>query len=46
LTAYYPIPYATGDYYLEGPTTVVYDSAGSNPIYYNYPYELFNGKTT
>ena len=46
LTAYYPIPYATEDYYLEGPTTVVYDSAGSNPVYYNYPYELFNGKTS
>lgn len=46
LTAYYPIPWAAADYYLEGPTIVVYDSLGSNPSYYNGQYRLFNGVTS
>lgn len=32
--------------YLEGPTTVVYDSAGGNPSFYQTEYELFNQTNT
>ena len=45
LTAYYPIAWSSEDLYIEGPTTVVYDSLGTNPSYYNGPYKLFYGIT-
>jgi hypothetical protein len=42
LTAFYPIPYSAGiEYYIEGATTVVYDSQGGSPVYYKDPYEIF-----
>ena len=41
LTSYYPIPYSAGNYYIEGATTVVYDSMGTNPTYYKDPYKIF-----
>ena len=49
LTTLYPIPYSATneefDYYIEGATTVVYDSMGSNPIYYKDPYKIFRSDT-
>jgi hypothetical protein len=45
LSVKYPVPYSAGNYYIEGPTTVIYDSNGSNPIYYKEKYRLFNGDT-
>ena len=41
LTSYYPVPYSAGNYYIEGATTIVYDSMGSNPSYYKDPYKIF-----
>lgn len=42
LTAFYPIPYSAGiEYYIEGATTVVYDSQGGSPVYYKDPYKIF-----
>ena len=29
------------DYYIEGPSIVIYDSSGSNPTYYKNPFKLF-----
>ena len=45
LTAYRPIPYSAGDYYIEGASTVVYDSMGSNPTYFKDPYRIFRNNT-
>lgn len=45
LTSYYPIPYSAGNYYIEGATTIVYDSMGSNPSYYKDPYKIFTCNT-
>jgi hypothetical protein len=42
LTTMYPLAYSAGDYYIEGATTVVYDSQGGNPVYYKDPYKIFN----
>ena len=44
LIAYYPIAWAADDYYIEGATTVVYDSLGSSPAYYEGYYKLFHGR--
>lgn len=45
LKSYYPIPLSLGSYYLDGPTTVIYDAAGmSTPAYLKRPYKLFNFK--
>lgn len=41
LKSYYPIATAAGMYYMTGPTTVVYDDMGHNPIYSNEAYKLF-----
>ena len=42
LSTYYIIPYTPHlGYYVEGPTTVVYDSQGNNPSYYKNPFKLF-----
>mgnify|MGYP007069943211 CR=1 FL=1 len=45
LEAYYPIPWSAGNYYIEGASTVVYDSLGSNPSYYPDPYVLYDMDT-
>ena len=42
LRAYYPVAIATGDYYIEGASWVIYDSMGQNPSYYKEPYKIFN----
>lgn len=42
LTTLYPVPYSTGNYYIEGASTVVYDSAGKSPTYYKDPYKIFS----
>lgn len=41
LIAVYPIPYSVGDYYIEGPSVVVYNSDGINPTYYKNPFKIF-----
>lgn len=46
LTNYYPVPSsddADNNYYIEGPTNIVYDSSGTNPSYYKNPYKIFDG---
>lgn len=46
LTNYYPVPSsedADKNYYIEGPTNIVYDSSGTNPSYYKNPYKIFDG---
>lgn len=45
LISYYPIPYSAGSYYIEGATSIVYDSMGSNPSYYKDPYKIFTCNT-
>lgn len=46
LKTYYPIPYSSNiDYYIEGASTVVYDSQGGNPTYYKDQYKLFKQAT-
>lgn len=45
LTVWYPVPWSAGDYYIEGPTSVIYDSSGSNPSYYKEPYRIYNATT-
>ena len=42
LRAFYPLAQAEGPYYLDGPTTVIYNSLGSEANYLNKPYRLFN----
>lgn len=41
LTAIYPISYCVDNYYIEGPSIVIYDSSGANPTYYKNPFKLF-----
>ncbi len=42
LTTFFPIPYSINtDYYVEGASTVVYDSQGGNPSYFKQPYKIF-----
>ena len=42
LSTLYPIAHAAAaDYYIEGATSIIYDSAGANPVYYKDPYKLF-----
>lgn len=41
LKSYYPVAQTTEPYYLDGPTTVIYDSLGTNPNYIHKPYKLF-----
>ena len=45
LTAYHPLPYSLGDYYIEGATMVVYGSEGNNPTYYKDPYRIFSSNS-
>jgi hypothetical protein len=35
------IPFRGGDYYIEGPSIVVYDASGGNPSYYKDPYKIY-----
>ena len=42
MTAYYAIPVRDKDkYFIEGPTSITYDSAGSNPIFENSEYKIY-----
>lgn len=41
LKSYYPVAQTSGPYYLDGPTTIIYDSLGTNPNYIHKPYKLF-----
>ena len=41
LVAVYAVPYTAGNYYIEGPGIVVYNSDGVNPTYYKNPYRIF-----
>ena len=46
LTSYLPIAYGnTENLYIEGATSITYDSNGSNPQYYNNPYVLYSKLT-
>ena len=46
LISYMPIPYAkTENYYIEGPSMILYDSSGGNPQYYKKPYKLYDKLT-
>ena len=45
LTTVYPIAWSIGDYYIEGATTVVYDSYGKNPSYYKDPFRIFKANS-
>ena len=42
LVAYYPLAYATDNYFIEGTTSIVYNDAGASPIYYKDPYKLYS----
>lgn len=42
LTTFYPVAYTSGNYYIEGASIVVYDSAGKSPTYYKDPFKIFN----
>lgn len=44
LVSIYTIPYTAGNYYIEGPGIVVYNSDGVNPTYYKNPYKIFRRK--
>jgi len=47
ITTYFPIPFtADPNYYIEGASTVVYDSAGHSPVYYKDPYNIFRQDNT
>lgn len=41
LSTLYPVAWSENDYYIEGATSIVYDSSGSNPVYYKDSYKLF-----
>lgn len=45
LSSVYPVAIASGSYYLEGATTVIYDDQGTSPTYYNKKYKLFERHT-
>lgn len=45
LTTFTVIPYMNGNYFVEGPSIVVYDSQGANPTYYKNPFRIFNSIT-
>ena len=45
LTNLYPVAYSAGDYYIEGASTVIYNSSGNSPAYYKDPYKVFHSKT-
>lgn len=41
LITVYTVPYTAGNYYIEGPGVVVYNSDGTNPTYYKNPFKIF-----
>ena len=41
-SGYYPIPYSSGDYYIEGASTIIYDNKGQNPQYYKKPFKIYD----
>ena len=45
LSALYPVAWSLGNYYIEGPTSIIYDSNGTNPAYYKEPYRIFDRDT-
>ena len=45
LSAFYPVAWSAGDYYIEGATSVIYDSSGANPVYYKDSYRIFKNNT-
>lgn len=45
LTTFTVIPYMNGNYFVEGPSIVVYDGQGANPTYYKNPFRIFNSIT-
>ena len=45
LKTFTPIAYSRGDYYIEGATTIVYNSQGNEPVYYKSPYKIFECNT-
>jgi hypothetical protein len=42
LKSYYPVPFSTGYYYIEGASVVIYDDLGKNPTYYKEAYKIYN----
>lgn len=44
LTTINVIPFKNGEYYIEGPSIVVYDSSGTNASYYKDPFKIFNNE--
>ena len=45
LTTFYTVAWSAQDAYIEGASSVIYDSAGAYPVYYKNPYKIFNDKT-
>lgn len=45
LTTINVIPFKIGDYYIEGPSIVVYDSSGTSASYYKDPFKIFSNIT-
>lgn len=41
LITVYTVPYTAGNYYIEGPGVIVYNSDGTNPTYYKNPFKIF-----
>lgn len=41
LQTFYPIACATDNYFIEGTTTVIYNSFGNSPHYYKDPYKIY-----
>ena len=44
LTGFYAIPTLRENYYFEGPSTIIYDSSGGNPVYYKNSCKLFTNE--
>lgn len=42
LKSYYPLAYATDNYFIEGATSIVYNDAGTSPVYYKDPYKVYS----
>ena len=45
LKTYYPLPFSTGDYYIDGATTIIYDDLGKNPSFNKNAYKIYNLNT-
>lgn len=50
INTYYPVPFSKpieegGIDYIEGPTSIVYNTLGNTPRYYDCAFKLFNGAT-